>query len=167
MNVNPVTNVSPVTNPVTLNVPPVLLVNVAVPVVYVPPVTLISVGRFWYVVADITLDWIVPDEVRPVTELIVADNVLPLFCSMVKVLSLYVNPVTNVSKDEIPETLKVPPVLLVKIISPPLNVPPVTKTSIGKLRYVVAEIVGAVKSPVPSIDTLSNKPPKAPPPPCT
>jgi hypothetical protein len=35
----------PVLNPVTLNVPPVLLVNRAVPFVYVPPVTLISVGK--------------------------------------------------------------------------------------------------------------------------
>jgi hypothetical protein len=37
--------VLPVLNPVTLNVPPVLLVNRAVPFVYVPPVTLISVGK--------------------------------------------------------------------------------------------------------------------------
>jgi hypothetical protein len=36
--------VLPVLNPVTLNVPPVLLVN-RVPFVYVPPVTLISVGN--------------------------------------------------------------------------------------------------------------------------
>ena len=42
-----------VENPVTINVPPVLLVNVAVPLEYVPPVTLISVGRFKKVVAEI------------------------------------------------------------------------------------------------------------------
>jgi hypothetical protein len=52
--------VLPVLNPVTLNVPPVLLVNRAVPFEYVPPVTLISEppaldGKFKYVVADIYL----------------------------------------------------------------------------------------------------------------
>ena len=35
-----------VLNPVTLNVPPVLFVNVAVPAVNVPPVTLTSRGKF-------------------------------------------------------------------------------------------------------------------------
>ena len=59
--VPPVNDVD-VLNPVTLNVPPVLLVNVAVPLEYVPPVTLISVGKFKYVVADIVvavkLPWI-------------------------------------------------------------------------------------------------------------
>jgi hypothetical protein len=38
--------VVPVVNPVTLKVPPVLFVKVAVPFEYVPPVTLTSVGRF-------------------------------------------------------------------------------------------------------------------------
>jgi hypothetical protein len=37
--------VPPVLKPVTLNVPPVLFVNVAVPFECVPPVTLISVGK--------------------------------------------------------------------------------------------------------------------------
>jgi hypothetical protein len=47
-------SVNPVKNPFTLNVPPVLFVNVAVPLfeLYVPPVTKISVGRPKYVVAE-------------------------------------------------------------------------------------------------------------------
>ena len=38
----------------------------------------------------------------------------------------------NVSKEDIPETLKVPPLLFVKTILPPLNVPPVTNISNGR-----------------------------------
>ena len=45
--------VNGVVNPVTLNVPPVLFVKVAILFEYVPPVTKISCGKFWYVVADI------------------------------------------------------------------------------------------------------------------
>jgi hypothetical protein len=58
----PPVNVPPVLvlKPVTLNVPPVLFVNVAVPAAYVPPVTLISVGRFVYVTADILPVFIFP-----------------------------------------------------------------------------------------------------------
>lgn len=61
-----------------MNVPPVLLVNVVVPAlrfVNVPPVTLTSVGRFKYVVADIvSLDVVpvtlkLPLTVSPVTVL--------------------------------------------------------------------------------------------------
>ena len=41
-----------VEKPVTLNVPPVLFINVAIPSEYVPPVTFISKGNPRYVVAD-------------------------------------------------------------------------------------------------------------------
>ena len=69
----PPVNEDVVLNPVTVKVPPVLFVKVATPFVYVPPVNLISVGRFWYVVALIVF------AVRPplVTMLNVTDENAP------------------------------------------------------------------------------------------
>ena len=85
----------------TVNVPPVLLLNVVEPpilVVKVPPVTRTSVGNPWYVVADIVVavkpcnevlpvTVKLPFTVNPVTEFIVAvklDN--PWFLAIVNVL---------------------------------------------------------------------------------
>ena len=58
-----------VADPVTVNVPPVLFLKVVLPFEYVPPVTLTSVGKFRYVVADIVSAVKFPFTVRPVTVL--------------------------------------------------------------------------------------------------
>jgi len=71
--------VLPVLNPVTVNVPPVLFLNVVIPLEYVPPVTLISVGKFKYVVADIVV------AVKP--PLI---SVLPLTCNLAIGFSVFI-----------------------------------------------------------------------------
>jgi len=106
-------SVNPVKNPFTLNVPPVLFVNVAVPLfeLYVPPVTKISVGRPKYVVAEK-----IPLTVNPVMLFIVALYVPPVTSNMVNVLFKYVNPL-------IPVPVPPPPVvnfLQVDVLPPPL-----------------------------------------------
>ena len=99
----PVTDNCPLTvNPVTvlnktLYVPPVLFVLVNVLLVYVEPVTLISVGRFWYVVADNVVAVNVPLTVSPVTVLNKTVYVPPVLFLCVNVLLEYVAPVTLMS----------------------------------------------------------------------
>jgi hypothetical protein len=58
----------PVLKPVTLNVPPVLFVKVAVPFECVPPVTRMSavIGKLRYVVAEIVVADTPPVNVAPV-----------------------------------------------------------------------------------------------------
>ena len=114
-------DVDPVVNPVTLNVPPVLLVNVVVPAEYVPPVTLMSNGKFKYVVADIVF------AVNPLKNLVPPVTVPPLNGKKFP-LTVDVDPVVN------PVTLKVPPVLLVNVAVPAEYVPPVTLISNGKFK---------------------------------
>jgi hypothetical protein len=77
-------SVKPVKNPVTLNVPPVLFVKVAVPSfeLYVPPVINISGGNPKYVCAEND-----PFIVKPVNSFTVTLYVPPVTSKIVKVLS--------------------------------------------------------------------------------
>ena len=69
-----------------------------------------------------------------------AENVLAV-TPLVKIVLPVIVPPVKLLDDVIPVTLKVPPLLFVKIIVFPLYVPPVTNISFGKLKYVVADIV--------------------------
>ena len=80
-----------------------VLVNVLLE--YVDPVTLMSVGKFWYVVADIVL------AVKPPVKIVPPVTVPPLNGKKFP-LTVDVDPVVR------PVTLKVPPVLLVNEIVP-------------------------------------------------
>ena len=77
-----------------------------------------------------------PVDVNPVTVLNSTSNVPPVEFVNVKVLLLYVDPVTSTSvyPTKNPETLNVPPVLLVKVPTPvnELYVPPVIVLSEAK-----------------------------------
>ena len=97
----------------------------------VPPVTPLT-GKFWYVVADIVVDVVVPVTVR---------------------VPFTVRPVTVLNN-----TLKVPPVLFVYVNVLLEYVAPVTLISVGKFWYVVAEIVFAVKPPVKLVAPVTVPP---------
>ena len=73
-----------------------------------------------------------PFTVNPVIMFMVAVKLgCPWFLEIVKVLFEYVKAVVNVSCAVKPVTVKVPPVLFVKVAVPAVYVPPVTRISVG------------------------------------